>query len=256
MNKVEIVKVFFLGDRYVGKTSLRRRLVYNHFDPEDNFLFMGAQYETKTVEFNEFHIEIKFELWDIYRREKYIPKIYLRDTKVAILVYDITNKKSFEEIKSYYYDIAKLNCNSDAIFVVLGNKCDRYNESQVSEEEGKEFARSINAIFQLTSCKNDTDFNNLFDIIGRKYLYPIYDFQKKEKFKKVEENKELKEKKKKITLKDFKVLLENKKNKLFSFFKKDNKNNKNLINNEDNEEKDYKILNEKYVKTIEELEKK
>ena len=140
MNDVETVKVAFLGDRYVGKTSIRTRFVYNKFDPEDNLSSIKGHYDNKTVEFNEFHTEIKFELWDINGRVEYIPNLYFKDAKIAILVYDITNKKSFEEIKSYYYDIAKSDCDNDAIFVVLGNKYDRYNECQVSEEEGKEFA--------------------------------------------------------------------------------------------------------------------
>ena len=176
MNDVETVKVLFLGDSDVRKSSIIN------------------QFKSKALEFKELYKAIEFDLLDAAGREKCksILKLFFGDSKVIIFVYDVRNSNSFEEIKSYYYNITKSNCDSDAIFVVLGNKYNRYNELQVSEEEGKEFSVSINAIFQLTSCENNTDINNLFDIIGRKYLNQKIEFEKKEEEKK---NKPLKEKK-------------------------------------------------------------
>ena len=56
------------------------------------------------------------------------------------------------------------------VFGVAGNKCDLFQEEEVSEEEGKKFAKSIGAIFHLTSCKESIGIDELFEECGRKYL--------------------------------------------------------------------------------------
>ena len=80
----------------------------NSFDPKE-LSSSSASFITKTVKFDDMNEEIKFEIWDTVGQEKYrsLTKIFYKDSSVAILVYDITNKRSFEEIKNYWYNQIK-----------------------------------------------------------------------------------------------------------------------------------------------------
>ena len=98
-------KVVLLGESGVGKTCIIARFINNTF--EDNIMSTtGASYAGKTITFDEFGGKsIKFEIWDTAGQEKYraLTKIFYKDAGVAILVYDITRKESFEEIQKYWY---------------------------------------------------------------------------------------------------------------------------------------------------------
>ena len=75
-------------------------------------------------------------------------------------------RKSFNEIKDYWYNEVKENCQKNIIICLAGNKCDLYKNEVVTEEEGKEFAEEMGAIFKLTSPKYKTGINELFQTIG------------------------------------------------------------------------------------------
>ena len=102
-------KVVLLGESGVGKTCIIARFINNTF--EDNIMSTtGASYAGKTMTFDEFQGKsIKFEIWDTAGQEKYraLTKIFYKDAGVAILVYDITRKESFDEIKNYWHNQIK-----------------------------------------------------------------------------------------------------------------------------------------------------
>ena len=102
-------KVVLLGESGVGKTCIIARFINNTF--EDNIMSTtGASYAGKTMSFDELNGQsIKFEIWDTAGQEKYraLTKIFYKDAGVAILVYDITRKESFDEIKNYWFNQIK-----------------------------------------------------------------------------------------------------------------------------------------------------
>ena len=71
--------------------------------------------------------------------------------------------------------MVKQNADSDAIIAIVANKNDLYDSQQVKDEEAREFARSVKAIFQSTSAKSDSGITSLFDNVGQKYFNPDYD---------------------------------------------------------------------------------
>ena len=102
-------KVVLLGESGVGKTCIIARFINNTFE-ENLISTTGASYAGKTMTFDEYQGQsIKFEIWDTAGQEKYrsLTKIFYKDAGVAILVYDITRKESFEEIKKYWYNQIK-----------------------------------------------------------------------------------------------------------------------------------------------------
>ena len=95
----------------------------------------------------------------------------------------------------FYYNQIKENTNNDVIIAVAANKSDLYEEKQVSDEDGEEFAKSIGAIFESTSAKNDFGITNLFENIAHKLLEPSFNSTANEqKTKKENESKKKKTK--------------------------------------------------------------
>ena len=89
---------------------------------------------------------------------------------MVILVYDITRKESFDNLKHFWYKELQEYGNKDIVIGIAGNKSDLYDNEEVSEKEAREFAKSIDAIFGLISAKNNSGIDKLFEDIGNKYL--------------------------------------------------------------------------------------
>ena len=170
------VKVVLLGEAGVGKTCIISRFVNNLFE-ENVMSTSGANYAGKSVIFEEYEGKcLKFEIWDTAGQEKYrsLTKIFYKDAAVAILVYDITRKESYEELKNYWYNQLKECSPSNIVIGIAANKCDLYDNEQVSEDEARKFADEIGAVFKLTSANTNTGIEDLFKTIGCKVLDPNY----------------------------------------------------------------------------------
>ena len=167
------IKCVLLGETAVGKSSLINRFVSNTFKSDFTSTMVGYC-STKQVYYEKTDQKINYEIWDTAGQEKYrsLTKIFYQDSKVTILVYDITRKDSFEAIKNYWYTEVRDNSPQDVIIAIVGNKSDLYEYEEVTEDEAKEFAKSVNAIYQQTSACNGSGVKELFDMIGNKIIKP------------------------------------------------------------------------------------
>ena len=157
-------KVVLLGETAVGKSCLISRFVSDKF--QSNFVpTMGGCYSSKEVSYNKLNKKLKYEIWDTAGQEKYrsINKIFYQDASVAILVYDITRKDSFEELKNYWYIEVRDNSPKDVFIEIAANKSDLYEYEEVNNEELEEFAKSINAIYKETSALNGNGVEDAFN---------------------------------------------------------------------------------------------
>ena len=182
MNETESIKVVLVGESGVGKTSIISQFTTKKFDPHRE-TSLSAQFISKTVNFQDLGKEIKFDIWDTVGQEKYrsLAKIFYKDAKVIVFVYDITTEYSFNELKNYWYEETKSNTDGNPILAVVGNKIDLYKDQKVSNNDGKEFADKIGAIFQTTSAQSDSGISTLFDNIGKTYLVPNFDYRATDK---------------------------------------------------------------------------
>ena len=98
--------------------------------------------------------------------------MFFKDAAVALIVYDITSKKSFDEIKNYWMNLVRENGPKQIIMYIVGNKSD-LNE-QVNEEEVRKYAESEQISVWLTSAKTATGIDELFEELGKKYLSPEF----------------------------------------------------------------------------------
>ena len=182
MSEPESIKVVLVGESGVGKTSIIQQFTTKKFDPHRE-TSLSAQFISKTVNFQDLGKEIKFDIWDTVGQEKYrsLAKIFYKDAKVIVFVYDITTEYSFNELKNYWYEETRSNTDGSPILAVVGNKIDLYKDQKVSNNDGKEFADKIGAIFQTTSALSDSGITNLFDNIGKTYLVPGFDYRATDK---------------------------------------------------------------------------
>ena len=92
-------------------------------------------------------------------------KMYYKKAKAILLVYDITDIKSFESIQNYYSQAITEICPKNIPIMLLGNKLDRENERKVSQQEGIELAQSNNYLFKETSCKTNENVIDAFEAL-------------------------------------------------------------------------------------------
>ena len=118
----EKVKVVIVGASGVGKTSLSNRFVYDDFQ-ERSQPTLGASY-LETLHKFEGH-NLRYQLWDTAGQEKYrsIAKIYYKDARIALLVYDVTSKISFVSLQTWAQEV-RSSAPADVILAVVGNKID------------------------------------------------------------------------------------------------------------------------------------
>ena len=164
-------KVVLVGDTGVGKTCIIQRYVNNNYE-ENVESTVASTYTYKVLNFPNYNKSISFDIWDTAGQEIYraLAKNFYLNAAIGVLVYDIKRQSSFDSIKNYWYDQLKESGEENMIFAVAGNKCDLFNEEEVDEEEAKKFAKSIGAIFKLTSCKESIGIDELFSECGKIYL--------------------------------------------------------------------------------------
>ena len=140
-NIIEI-KLILLGKSGVGKTCIINRYIYDTFD--------HGQTPTSNVKTNEKILiidkkKVKLNIWDTVSQEKYhsISKLFYNNTQILILVYEVINRESFEEL-DFWRNLFYEHNGDDVIVGVAGNKEDLFLEKKVDEEEGKEYSRKIN----------------------------------------------------------------------------------------------------------------
>ncbi|KAK9786803.1 hypothetical protein WJX73_006857 [Symbiochloris irregularis] len=153
-------KLVFLGDQSVGKTSIITRFMYDKFDNTYQAT-IGIDFLSKTMYLED--RTVRLQLWDTAGQERFrslIPS-YIRDSSVAVVVYDVSNRQSFLNTARWIEEV-RTERGSDVIVVLVGNKTDLVDKRQVSIEEGDAKAREFNVMFIETSAKAGFNIKALF----------------------------------------------------------------------------------------------
>ena len=149
----------------VGKTSLITRFMYDSFDNMYQAT-IGIDFLSKTMYLED--RTVRLQLWDTAGQERFrslIPS-YIRDSSVAVVVYDISNLKSFHNTRKWVDDV-RGERGQDVIIVLVGNKTDLGDKREVSSQMGEEEARKSGAIFMETSAKVGANVKALFRRIAQ-----------------------------------------------------------------------------------------
>ncbi|KAI8081580.1 ras family-domain-containing protein [Halteromyces radiatus] len=158
-------KLVFLGEQSVGKTSLITRFMYDTFDNAYQAT-IGIDFLSKTMYLSD--RTVRLQIWDTAGQERFrslIPS-YIRDSSVAVIVYDISNRDSFMNTSKWIDDV-RAERGSEAIVVLVGNKTDLNEKREVTTDEGEKRAKELNVMFTETSAKAGQNVKNLFRRIAQ-----------------------------------------------------------------------------------------
>ena len=165
------IKGILLGEMAVGKTNLITIASGGEFS--ENYESTAAcSFSIKkiVIKGNEFYIQ----LWDTIGQERLrtLTKLFYNNSKIVIFVYDITRKETFDEIKNYWVKNVEEKLGKDIIKGLVANKMDLFMNEQVTEDQGKELAQSIGALFISTSAKTDSPkkFEDFLTKLYEQYL--------------------------------------------------------------------------------------
>ena len=153
-------KLVFIGDQSVGKTSIISRFQYDTFDTHYQTT-IGIDFVSKTVPVDDG--TVRLQLWDTAGQERFrslIPS-YIRDSHVAVVVFDITSRESFESTTKWIADVRAQRGN-DVVIVLVGNKSDLADKRQVTAEELEARAAEHEIMFIETSAKEGFNIKLLF----------------------------------------------------------------------------------------------
>ncbi|TKR94700.1 hypothetical protein L596_008958 [Steinernema carpocapsae] len=147
-------KLVLLGESAVGKTSL--------ILPDANEKTLGASLVTKNVRLGD-ETKVKFEIWDTAGQERYrsLAPMYYRHAQAALVVYDITDQRSFKKARSWVKELRRQVVH-DIVIVLLGNKVDLCADRFVEFDEGQDYAQANNLMFMETSAKTGHNVDRVF----------------------------------------------------------------------------------------------
>ncbi|CAD8207182.1 unnamed protein product [Paramecium octaurelia] len=163
-----LFKVLLIGNSGVGKSCMLMRYSENQFT--NNFYnTIGVDFKTKTVAIGEHNV--KLQIWDTAGQDRFrtITCSYYRGAQGIIIVYDITDRESFENVKTWIAEIDKYASES-VNRMLVGNKADITERREVSYEEGLELSRQFQIPFYETSAKSSTNIEAAFTHITKNIL--------------------------------------------------------------------------------------
>ena len=162
------LKILIVGDSSVGKTNFINRFIENKFN--NNYMTTsGIDLKTANLEIKNKNIRI--QIWDTAGQEKYkaITKNLFLKVMGAIIIFDITNEKSFNNLKNWV-QMVKEECGPHMTIIIVGNKNDLIEQRKINEEEVIAYANKQKLDYIETSCKTGENVKKAVTILCEKIL--------------------------------------------------------------------------------------
>ena len=162
MSAKYIIKILTLGDTSVGKSSIVLRFSDDKFD-DKIFSTIGIDFKTKYIKLDKFSVKVL--IWDTAGQEKFqnIAKQYYKGANGVLLIYDISNRKSFERIDFWLKELKENNRIDELFLYLVGNKIDMEDKRVISFQEGEKYAKNNNINFFEVSAKSGKGVTELFN---------------------------------------------------------------------------------------------
>ena len=182
------IKLLLIGNAYVGKTLIVQKFLDNTFS-KTTMTTIGVDLQYKVLDING--KKVKYLIWDTAGedRMKTMTYAYYRGCHVVLIVYDVTSKKSFENVTTWVECVDKF-AKSNVLRILVGNKTDLEDKRVISKEEGKKLAEENGLKFYEISAKTMNGLVEMFEDVAKEYVQiyeqkAIKNFQlRKEKEKK------------------------------------------------------------------------
>ncbi|XP_038619859.1 ras-related protein Rab-26 [Tachyglossus aculeatus] len=163
-------KVMLVGDSGVGKTCLLVRFKDGAFLAGSFISTVGIDFRNKVL--NVDGVKVKLQIWDTAGQERFrsVTHAYYRDAHALLLLYDVTNKASFDNIQAWLAEIQEY-AQQGAVLMLLGNKVDSAQDRAVRREDGEKLARGYEVPFMETSAKTGLNVDLAFMAIAKELRY-------------------------------------------------------------------------------------
>ncbi|KAK6470662.1 ras-related protein ORAB-1-like [Huso huso] len=155
-----LFKLLLIGDSGVGKSCLLLRFADDTYT--DSYIStIGVDFKIRTIELEG--KTVKLQIWDTAGQERFrtITSSYYRGAHGIIIVYDVTDQESFDNVKHWLEEIGRY-ASENVSRLLVGNKCDLTSRKVVDSTTGKEYALSLQISFLETSAKNATNVERAF----------------------------------------------------------------------------------------------
>ena len=159
-------KIILLGDSGVGKTSLISRYMDEEFT-ENRPCTINTDFTIKSMIIDEYS-SAQITIWDTCGQERYrsIARGYFKDAHGILLIYDVTDKRSFTDLDIWIEEIKKNTIKEDISIILIGNKTDSKFRN-INTEQAENFAKNNNLMYCETSCKEGRNIENVFEMITK-----------------------------------------------------------------------------------------
>ena len=167
-----IYKILLLGDDNIGKTSILLRYTDRIFNGPP-LTTIGLDYRLKSIKLKNGK-SVKLQIWDTAGQDRFraITKNYYKAAHGIILIYDVTDRRTFQSIRNWVSQIRQEDSEKVTIYLVA-NKIDKEGERKVEKEEGENLAKELGLPFIEVSAKDGINVDEIFeDLVER--IYKIY----------------------------------------------------------------------------------
>ncbi|XP_027720510.1 ras-related protein Rab-42 [Vombatus ursinus] len=161
-------RILLLGDADVGKTSLLLRYTEGDFwDDQPPSSTVGVEFYCRMLELAS-GPRVKLQLWDTAGAERYrsITRSFYRNTVGVLLVFDVTNRTSFDHIEDWYQQVASMQVPDKVLYLLVGHKSDLQQARQVSTQEAENLAAVLGTSFLETSAKTNSNVALAFETLA------------------------------------------------------------------------------------------
>jgi len=165
------LKICFVGNSNVGKTSIIRRFINNKFDEEKIASTISVNFENKKLKIDPY-TELSMQIWDTAGQERFrsLTASYLRESNGIFIVFDLSDKKSFDDLISWFEEINKAEINQkNCVKIVIGNKLDS-KDKEVDNDTAKKLAEENGMKYLPVSAKDGINIVSMFEIMGEACL--------------------------------------------------------------------------------------
>ena len=162
------IKLLLIGNAYVGKTLIVQKFIDNAFS-KSTVSTIGMDLQSKVIEING--KKVKYLLWDTAGEErmKTMTYSYYRGCHVILVVFDVTDRKSFQNVTTWVECIDKF-AKSNVLRILVGNKTDLEDKRIISKEEGKSLAEQNGLKYYEISALKITGLHEMFEDIAKEYV--------------------------------------------------------------------------------------
>jgi small GTP-binding protein len=153
-------KFIIIGSSGVGKTAILKRLVEDAFS-SDSQSTIGVEFDSTLIEVDG--QQVKLQIWDTAGQERFrsIAKAYFRNAVGVLLVFDICERKTFDEVNAWLNDVHAL-CDPTAVVILIGNKADLQENRVVTLAEAEQFAEHHQLAYIETSALAGSNVREAF----------------------------------------------------------------------------------------------